>query len=608
MEYDFSGWATRNDVRCSDGRTIRQDAFKLNHGKQVPIVWNHAHSDPDNVLGHALLENRPEGVYAYGTFNATKKAKTAKELVKHGDINMMSICANKLKQKGGDVLHGDIIEVSLVLASANPQAYIESVVMHGEVADDMAVFNEFGDFIELYHADKSTNDDTADTANDEPETKTMQDVIDSMTEEQQNVLYAMVGSALEETPPEEDDDEEIEHSEDLDDEGEDYMKHNVFDSETNDTKDQSMLTHSDVKAIIALAKNPAIGTFQNAVEAYVEDKIEGGTLQHGFEAIGELFPDPKDVRPGVPGVITNDHTWTNYVINGVKKVPFSRLRTRTFDARGHAMRAKGYKKGNKKQNTGNMKLLKRTTDPHTIYIKDALSRDDILDITEFDALEFLFDHLRSNLNEEAAMAITVGDGRETDDEHKIDETHIRPIWTDDDLYAIHRDIDIAKVKTELQGTGTATYFGDNYVYAISVAEASLYAREDYRGSGSMICFCTPHLLNVMLMARDRNGHPLYANKNELMSALDVEDIVTAQQFEGLVRKDEAGKKHKLLAIFVNLDDYSVGAVKGGQLTRFDHFNLDFNAHEGLLETRFSGALTRAYSAIVLEEPVADSFQ
>ena len=612
--YDFCGWATRNDLKCSDGRTIRKDAFKDNDGMTVPLVWNHQHGEVDNVLGHALLENRSDGVYTYGYFNDTKSGQNAKSLVQHGDVQSLSIYANKLRQQGGDVLHGSIREVSLVLAGANPGAYIEDVIKHGEVSDGEAMIFT-GEDIMLIHGEEETDSveetpevqqtteeevvEHADGEKSEGNSseKTVQDVIDSMNEDQQTVLYALVGQASSDDTDESDDDDDEDDSEG----GNSNMKHNIFDNE--DRNSTEVLSHSDQVEIVKMAKNKAIGTLQNALEAYLTD--ENGHLAHGIDDIESLFPEYHDVKPGAPELITRDLTWVDGVISGVHKSPYSRIRTRQADARGEDLRAFGYQKGKFKQYPGNIKLLKRTTDPQTVYVRDALHRDDIIDITDFDVVDYQYRIMRQNLNEELALAIMIGDGREEGDELKIQEDKIRPIWTDDDLYTIHYDVDIDGMRASLQGTDTAQYFGDNYVYAEAIVTAALYSREKYKGSGSLAFYCTPHLLNVMLLARDRDGRRLYSSVNDLTAALNVTRIETAEQFENKVRTTDDSKKKKLLGLFVNLKDYSLGCTKGGEITRFNQFDIDFNQEKYLLETRVSGALTRIYSAIALEEDITE---
>ena len=611
-KYDFSGWATRNDVRCSDGRTIRHGAFADCNGKTVPLVWNHQHGQVDNVLGHALLECRDDGVYTYGKFNETPSGQMAKEMLRNGDINSLSIYANQLRQKGGDVLHGMIREVSLVLAGANPKALIENVMVHGETIDDEAYIYMGEDISTLTHSDE-TDEETLEHADETKEEKkvaetenkntpvddkggskddkTVQDVIDTMNEDQKTVLYAMVGEALQSGGSDDDDDDS--------EGGNKEMKHNIFDAETD--TNEGVLTHADQVEILEYAKKNRM-SLQNAMDDYIS---KSDHLAHGIDDIETLFPEYKDVRPGAPEMITRDQTWVDGVINGVHKSPISRIRTRQADVRGTDQRAFGYQKGKYKKYPGNIKLLKRTTDPQTIYVRDALQRDDIIDITDFDVVDYQYRIMRMNLNEELAMAIMIGDGRDEGDEQKIEETHIRPIWTDDELYTIHQDVDIAGMKAELQGTDTGKHFGENYIYAEAIIQSALYAREKYKGSGSLKFFCTPHLLNVMLLARDLNGRRIYSSVTDLAAALNVTAIETAEQFEGKTRQTSDSKTKKLLGLFVNLSDYSLGSTKGGEITRFNQFDIDFNQEKYLLETRVSGALTRVYSAIALEEDVTE---
>ena len=608
--YDFSGWATRNDLLCGDGRTIRRNAFKDDDGATVPLVWNHQHNDPENVLGHALLENRDDGVYAYCTFNDTEAGQAAKTLVQHGDVRSLSIYANKLKQMGKDVIHGKIRELSLVLAGANPGAYIDFVMAHGEDGEDGFIASYDESAIVVCHSSETKakeptkKEEDTKMAEDPKKTeggeKTVQDVIDSMTEEQKTVMYAMVGQALEEAgvTDEEDDEEEKD------------MKHNVFD---NDTETQgNFLSHSDQEDILKMAKSTQVGSFQAALEIYADnndlqhDAISSGFVQQGSGNVYNLFPEYKEVRPGAPELITNDQGWISVVMNKVHKSPISRIRTSQVDIRSiDALRAHGYTKGKQKKQTGNFSLVRRTTDPQTVYVKSALHRDDIIDITDFDYVQYLYNIDRMQLNEELATAIMLGDGREEGAEDKISAEHIRPIWLDDELYTIHVDIDTEALKAELQGTDTGTYFGKNFIEAESMVNTILYAREKYKGTGTPDLYITPHRLNMMLLARDRNGHRIYSSKAELASALNVGGIYTAEQFEGKVRTADESKKKKLHALICNLADYSLGATKGGEITHFTQFDIDFNQQKSLLETRCSGALTRVYSAIAIEEDVTE---
>lgn len=595
MEYDFRGYATRNDLLCSDGRIIRKDAFKDDNGRTVPIVWNHQHNEPSNVLGHALLENCEDGVRVYGTFNNSESGKMAKMLVEHGDISALSIYANQLKQKGSDVLHGVIREVSLVLAGANPGAFIDQIIEHGEASEDQAIIYTDEDIF-LRHDDSEKNEEDSSNIKKEEnmktdkKEKTVQDVIDSMTEEQKTVMYALVGQALEENEKA-DDEEESEG-------GNKIMKHNIFDN--YDQNQQNVISHADQESILNTAKSNSCGSFKAAIEQYAD------TLQHGFDDIETLFPDYKDVNPGAPELLTDDQGWVNTVINKARKSPISRIRTRQTDIRKNTvatMRGHGFTKGDQKGVLPNAKLLKRTTDPQTIYVKDSLHRDDIADITDFDVVNYQYNIMRTVLNEEVATAAMIGDGRDDGDDNKISEEHIRPIWLDDELYTIHVDVDIDTAREELQGTGTGTSFGDNYIYAEAIINASLYARERYKGSGKPDFYCTPHLLNVMLLARDMNGRRIYSDVSDLAKALNCGNIYTAEQFEGKTRTTKQNKQKKLLGIFVNMNDYQFGSTKGGEITKFNQFDIDFNQEKYLIEARLSGALTKVYSAIALEEPV-----
>ena len=622
LKYDFSGWATRNDLVCADGRTIRHNAFEDCDGKTVPLVWNHQHDEPGNILGHALLENRKDGVYAYCTFNETDAGKAAKMLVQHGDIASLSIYANGLKQTPSkDVTHGVIREVSLVVAGANPGAFIDFVDMaHGEGGEQEMILSAY-EPISLFRPDekpplvhkagsgdgKKEDKPKDDGKEEKPENeKTVQDVVDSMTEEQRTVMYALIGAAMEELDSQkgkgdggDDDDDDPDKKSDKTKGGNKTMKHNVFENE--DTQD-TVLSHSDRADILALAKSNSVGSLQTALKIYAEQN----ELKHGIDNIESLFPDFKDLRPGAPERVTRDQGWVTAVMQKVHKSPISRIRTRQMDTRKDSIRAHGYQKGKRKTLSGNMNVITRTTDPQTVYRTDALHRDDIVDITDFDVVEYQYAVMRENLNEEVATAIMVGDGREADDEMKISEDHIRSIWNDNDLYTIHYDVDIEAARAELNGSKTDMSFGENYIYSEAIITAALYAREKYKGTGTPDFFCTPHLVNVMLLARDMNGRRIYNSKADLAAALNIGELYTAEQFEGLVRMDDEGAKHKLLGLFVNLADYTVGSTKGGEITRFDQFDIDFNQQKYLIETRLSGALTRVYSAIALEEPLTAS--
>lgn len=599
-DFDFSGWATRNDLLCSDGRVIRKNAFRDCDGEQVPLVYSHDHKNLKSVIGHAILENRDDGVYAYCKLNDSDEGKHAKEVIRHGDLRALSIWANQLKQVGSDVIHGTIRELSLVLAGANPGAYIDFVMAHGDGEEDgfYACYDE--NTIMLYHADTSENkkgdkDMEGDTNPNETDNKdsgkkkTVEDVINSMTEEQQTVMYAMVGEALASKGDEEDDKG-----------GKSEMKHNIFDG-NDDVIQGNILSHADQQEIISLAKQSSVGSLKNAMDIYVADNE---SLAHGFESYEELFPEYELLKKGEPETLERDQSWIASVISKIHKSPITRIRTRQADARIAELKARGYqKKGNYKQEMADIKLLSRTTDPQTVYIKDDMHRDDIIDITDFDVVAYQWRIMRHLLDEELALAALIGDGREDGDPDKIHEEHIRSIWHDDDLYTIHYDVDIEEARTEIQGTNTSANFSENYIYAEAIIKAALYSREKYKGSGSLEFYCTPHLVNVMLLARDMNGRRIYQSKADLEAALNVKAIHTVEQFENKTRTTSDGKNKKLLGLFVNLSDYQFGSTKGGEITRFEDFDMDFNRYKYMLETRLSGALTKVYSAIALEEPL-----
>nr|DAF88761.1 MAG TPA: major capsid protein [Siphoviridae sp. ctXWf36] len=642
FKYDFSGYVTKNDLRCSDGRVIRAGAFADQDGVKVPLVWNHDHRNMSNVVGHAMLENRDDGVYGYGVFNDTPNGVNARELVAHGDICAMSIYANKLKQSGSDVLHGVIREVSLVYAGANPGAYIDTIISHEDGADEEAImyFNQPLDLShgEVKDSEKDDKQDDKPNANNE----TIEEFFNKLSKEKREVAEYLIGMALK-------DDNSVSHSDvgDIEDKGETdddnrtvgdlwktftpyeqkvvkaliadaimekknkkpknndkeendqeekSMNHNAFDTTPMDDPMDGVLTHADQMEVIKLAKQR--GSLRDALAAYAEDTDH---LQHGIENIETLFPDYKDVKPGAPELLTDELAWVTTVMNGVHKSPISRIRTRQVDARGRKFRGKGYQKGNLKKEGGNAKLLSRTTDPCTVYVKDSIHRDDIIDITDFDAVTYIYNMQRMGLNEEIATAILFGDGREEGDEDKIPEDKIRPIWTDDELFTIHKTVDVAGMKNKLQGTDTAKRFGDNYVETEAIIEANLDARIDYKGSGSPVMFATPQLINTMLMARDLNGRRIYNGVEELKSILNVSAIHTVEQMNGLTRETTDGKTMVVQAIILNLNDYSLGATKGGEITQFNQFDIDFNKEKYLLETRCSGALTKVKSCVVLEK-------
>lgn len=603
-KFDFGGWATRNDLVCGDGRIIRKDAFKENDGCKIPLVWNHEHNDPNAVLGHAILENRDDGVYAYGVFNDTDQGKHAKKLVQNGDVRSLSIWANQLKQVGSDVIHGNIRELSLVLAGANPGAYVDFVMAHGADEED-TLYASYDENIMLYHSadeseKKGDNKVAEETKKPEDESeekkpeggKTIQDVIDTMNEEQKNVLYGLIGMAKDD-------------ADDEDEEGGKEVKHNVFDKE--DMTQEKVLSHSDEENILAMAKQSNVGSLKMAMQIFAEEHAD--TLAHGVFTDADtekLFPEYELLKKGEPETLERDQSWIDSVISKIHKSPYSRIRTRQADARIVELKAKGYqKKGNYKQNMADIKMIGRTTDPQTVYIKDDMHRDDVIDITDFDVVAYQWKLMRHILDETLAMAALVGDGREEGDPDKIHEDHIRSIWHDDELYCIHQDVDFEAAKTKLQGTDTSKHFSDNYIKAEAMIEAALYSREKFKGSGTPDLYCTPHLLNVMLLARDLNGRRIYDSKADLAAALNVGEIHTVEQFEGLQREGSDGAKRSLLGLFVNLADYQFGSAKGGEIAKFDGFDMDFNRYKYMLETRLSGSLIKLYSAIALEEKVSE---
>ncbi len=602
--WDFSGYATRNDLLCGDGRTIRKNAFKDNDGCEVPLIWNHQHNDPNAVLGHAVLENRDDGVYAYGVFNDSDQGQTAKKLVQNGDVRSLSIWANQLKQIGKDVIHGNIRELSLVLAGANPGAYVDFVMSHSaEGGEELEA--SWDENIMLYHSADSEEKGENKVAeeNKDPEkkpeedkAKTIKEVYETLSDEQKEAVHAMLGLALESDTSEEDNKEE---------KGGNVVKHNVFDNEEREQANKTVLSHSDEMKIVSMAKQSGVGSLRAAMNIFAEENAD--TLAHGVfdDEVEKLFPEYELLKKGEPETLTRDQSWIDAAMAKIHKSPYTRIKTRQADARIAELRAKGYqKKGDYKKEMAKIKLLSRTTDPQTVYIKDTLQRDDVVDITDFDVVAYQWNMMRQILNEELIMAALVGDGREEGDPDKIHEDHIRSIWNDDELYTIHQTVDFDKAKQELQGSNTGANFGENYIKAEATITASLYAREKYKGSGALDFYCTPHLLNIMLLARDLNGRRIYESKADLAAALNVSNIVEVEQFEGLERTDAESNKHKLLGLFVNLGDYQFGAAKGGEVSKFDNFDIDFNQYKYLLETRLSGSLTKVYSAIALEEDVA----
>lgn len=567
--FDFSGWATRNNLKCSDGRTIRKDAFKDNNGQKVPLVWNHQHNEPFNVLGHALLENREEGVYAYCAFNDTEAGQNAKRLVEHGDVSALSIYANQLKQHGGDVIHGSIREVSLVLAGANPGAFIDSIICHGEESEEEAIIYT-GEDISLSHADneemKEDNpvEDPKKVEN-KTDNKTVKDVFDTLTEEQKTVVYALIGQALESAGATDENDEN--------DEEDNNMKHNVFDQD--EMMQGNALSHSDMEEIFSDAKRT--GSLKEAFLAH--------NATYGIDQIDTLFPEPKTMNTP-PEFIKRDTNWVAGVINGVHHTPFSRIKSMFANITEDEARAKGYIKGKLKKEEV-FTLLKRTTTPTTIYKKQKLDRDDIIDITDFDVVAWIKSEMRMMLDEEIARAILVGDGRMTSDDDHINEANIRPIWKDDDLYTI---------KTKITVDASAT--DDDKAKA--VIKAAVKSRKDYKGSGNPVLYTTEDFLTNCLLLEDTQGYRLYKSEQDVATAMRVSRIVTVPVMENLSRTDSESKTRNLVGIIVNLNDYNVGADKGGAVNMFDDFDIDYNQQKYLMETRCSGALIRPYSAIALE--------
>ena len=572
--FDFSGWATRNDLKCSDGRTIRKDAFKDNNGQKVPLVWNHQHNDPLNILGHALLENRQEGVYAYCTFNETEAGQNAKLLVEHGDVSALSIYANQLKQRGSDVIHGAIREVSLVLAGANPGAFIDSVICHGEESEEEAIIYT-GEDISLFHAECDKKEETKEEKPVENEKKTTEDekktteskatvgeVLDTLNEKQKTAVFALIAQALENADNSNDDDEE-----------EKEMKHNVFDQD--ETKKENVLSHSDIENILSDAKRS--GSLKESFLAH--------TATYGIDQIDTLFPEPKSMNTP-PEFIKRDMDWVAGVINGVHHTPFSRIKSMFANITEDEARAKGYIKGNLKKEEV-FTLLKRTTTPTTIYKKQKLDRDDILDITDFDVVAWIKGEMRMMLDEEIARAILVGDGRLTSDDDHIPEQNIRPVWKDDDLYTI---------KTKITVSTTAT--DDDKAKAM--IKAAVKSRKNYKGSGNPVLYTTEDFLTNCLLLEDTQGYRLYKSEQDVATAMRVSKIVTVPVMEGLTRTDSESKTRTLMGIIVNLKDYNVGADKGGAVNMFDDFDIDYNQQKYLMETRCSGALIKPYSAIALE--------
>ena len=585
--YDFSGWATRNDLKCSDGRIIRKDAFKANDGQKVPLVWNHQHSDPNEVLGHALLENRDEGVYAYCKFNDTESGQTAKLLVQHGDVNALSIYANQLKQQGPNVMHGNIRELSLVLAGANPGAFIESIIKHGEESDEEGIIYT-GENIELAHSGvgkpsekEETSEELKHSEESKEETKmaeepketgnekTIGDIFNTLTEEQKNAVYAMIGQALEDKG----DDSEG---------GDEDMKHNVFD---DDTKNQeNVLSHDAMQEIISDAKR--YGSMKESFLAHATDiEYAPSSQTYGINTPDYLFPEAHNLN-NPPEFIKREMGWVTKVMNGVHHSPFSRIKSMFADITEDDARAKGYIKGKLKKEEV-FGLLKRTTTPTTIYKKQKMDRDDVIDITDFDVIAWLKSEMRMMLDEEIARAILVGDGRSTSSDDKINEMNIRPIWKDEDLFTI-------KAAVEVSSTATADQKAKAFI------RACVKSRKNYKGSGTPSLFTTEDVLTDCLLLEDANGRVIYDTEEKLRTALRVKEIITVPVMEGLTRTDGESNTLSLMGIIVNLADYNVGADKGGAINMFDDFDIDYNQQKYLIETRCSGALIKPFSAISLE--------
>lgn len=569
FEYDFCGWATRNGLKCADGRTIVRDAFKHNDGDIVPLVWNHGHNDPNNVLGHALLENRDEGVYVYGSFNDTPSANNAREFIQHGDITSLSIYANKLQQDSSrNVMHGDIKEVSLVLAGANPGAYIEDVIVHGDTDGGSIIYSD--DYIEesddLEHAEYDEYDEEYDEYDEydeelehaEDSDETVEDVFNTLTDKQKNVVYYMLGQALEGEKNDEED------------EGDDEdMKHNVFNNDEIYNEDE-ILTHSEMETIIADAKR--YGSLKESV------------LSHGITDIEFLFPDATNLNK-VPEFIKRDTGWVASVINGTKHTPFSRVKSTFANITEDEARAKGYIKGSLKKEEV-FSLLKRTTDPQTIYKKQKLDRDDVIDITDFDIVSWLKAEMRMMLDEEIARAVLIGDGRLTSDEDHISHSHIRPIFNDADLYTI-------------KAVTTAKVDADSAAKAKDFIKTAIKSRKNYKGSGNPALYTTEDMLTDCLLLEDSIGRLLYESEAQLAKTLRVSKIITVPVMEG----QKGSNGGDLLGLIVNLQDYNIGADKGGAVSMFEDFDIDYNQQKYLIETRCSGALIKPYSAIAIETAI-----
>lgn len=623
--YDFSGWATKNNIQCSDGRTIMKDAFKQNDGQKVPLVWNHQHNDPSEVLGHALLENRADGVYAYCKFNDTESGQTAKSLVLNGDVDKLSIYANKLKTKMNNVMHGCIREVSLVLAGANPGAYIDSVIAHGEDSDEEAIIyndgeisldNEENKSEDIQHNDESDNtkkekedsskmEDEVKKDDQEKENKqdekTFKDVFETLNEEQKEAVYAIVGQALSHNDENDDEDSEDEESneENKEDGGEEIMKHNVF---NNDSNNDEVLQHSEIMAE-AIRDAKKYGSMRDSVLAHADEA--GLTEQQANRAINNitkwdgtgnaidlLFPEATELYRE-PRMIEKDNSWVAKVMNAAKHTPFSRVKTTFGRMNEETARAKGYIKGNKKANIA-LSVLNRVTTPTTVYIKNEIDRDDVIDITDFDVVAWQKREMRKQLDKELALAMLLGDGRDVSDANKINEQNIRPVISDDDMYTIKYTVTKGKDYTQ-EGNS----YSDNDSRTKGIIRAALRARKEYKGSGTPTFFTTEDIVTDMLLIEDQNGRRIYNTVTELAIALRCKEIVTIPEMEAEAYKDVYG-------VIVNMNDYTAGADKGGSVNMFDDFDIDYNQMKYLIETRMSGALTVPYSAIVLKKEAVAS--
>ena len=585
FKYDFSGWATKNDLLCSDGRTIRRDAFKDNDGKVVPLVWNHDHTDPSNVLGHALLKNVADGVYAYGSFNSNPKAIEAATLLAHGDIKALSIWANKLQQRGGDVLHGDIKEVSLVLAGANPAAIIDSVMVHGEESDEEAIIytgenichssGELKDEVEETEETVEHADDKADEPEKSDDDETVADIFETLSEKQKNAVYALIGEIISKDKGKENEDNKEEDS---------VMKHNVFEQQNGDQQ-ENVLCHADVKAAFDDAKR-----YGSLKDSFVAHGLKEVTYMahadgdYGIKNIDYLFPEARNINNTID-FIKREDSWVRDFMSRVHRSPFSRIKSIHANITEDEARAKGYIKGNMKKEEV-FTLLKRSTTPTTVYKKQKLDRDDVLDITDLDTVALVKGEMRGMLDEEIARAALVGDGRSASDDDKINEVNIRPIWTDADLYSIKVPIAVAAGD-------------DDNKKATNFIRAAIKSRKNFRGSGTPVLYTTEDMLSDMLLLTDTTGRDIYDTVEKLCKKLRVSEIITVPVMEGLTRQVES-KTRTLAGIIVNLQDYNIGADKGGSINMFEDFDIDYNQMKYLIETRCSGALTKPYSAMVLE--------